>query len=316
MDKFNLIMISAMYENGGNTTHRHLDGHPELFVYPFESQMGTGVDNDYLTNYVPLRYRWSEFPIAGDTAQDYESFWDEELKTFLRAPGRSKFRDCGMEMVEADRKARFIKIANELGRSRAHLVEAFFRSTFDTWTNYNTSGREKYYVGYNPVQVLDTEKILADFPEGHVIHVVRNPYAGMADQFRRPFPPEIKRYAHTWAYAQELALTYRDKYPGHFHIVRFEDIVSDKPATMAKLQADLGLTESDTMLYPSFNGVELKNIVPWGTIRTATADENMATALELTAEQTKIVRELTALPHRLMGYDDFLATGEVAPIAW
>ena len=316
MDKFNLIMISAMYENGGNTTHRHLDGHPELFVYPFESQMGTGVDNDYLTGYVPLRYRWSEFPIAGDAAQDYESFWDEELKTYLRAPGRSKFRDCGMEMVEADRKARFIEIANELGRSRANLVEAFFRSTFETWTNYNTSGREKYYVGYNPVQVLDTEKILADFPDGHVIHVVRNPYAGMADQFRRPFPPEIKRYAHTWAYAQHLAMTYRDKYPGHFHIVRFEDIVADKPGTMAKLQADLGLSPSDTTLYPSFNGVELKSIVPWGTIRTATADENMATASELTPEQTAIVRELTAVPHRLLGYDDFLATGKVAPIAW
>ena len=36
-----LVMISAMYENGGNTTHRYLDGHPELLVYPFESQLGT-----------------------------------------------------------------------------------------------------------------------------------------------------------------------------------------------------------------------------------------------------------------------------------
>ena len=25
-----LIMLSAMYENGGNVVHRHLDGHPEL----------------------------------------------------------------------------------------------------------------------------------------------------------------------------------------------------------------------------------------------------------------------------------------------
>jgi hypothetical protein len=316
LDKFNLIMISAMYENGGNTTHRHLDGHPELFVYPFESQVGTGAGQDFLTNYVPLRYRWPEFPTEGGGVDDYESFWDEELKTYLRAPGRSKFRDCGLEMDEDARRARFVEIAAGLPRTRASLVEAFFRSTFDTWTNHNTSGREKYYVGYNPVQVLDTEKILADFPDGHVIHVVRNPYAGMADQFRRPFPPEIKRYAHTWAYAQHLALTYRDKYPGHFHIVRFEDIVADKPATMGTLQDALGIERSDTTLYPSFNGTELKSIVPWGTIRTATAEENMSTANELTAEQKKIVAELTAVPHRLLGYDDFLRTGEVAPIAW
>ena len=38
---FRLLMLGAMYENGGNTTHRFLDGHPELFVYPFESQIGT-----------------------------------------------------------------------------------------------------------------------------------------------------------------------------------------------------------------------------------------------------------------------------------
>ena len=40
-DDFRLLMLGAMYENGGNTTHRLLDGHPQLFVYPFESQLGT-----------------------------------------------------------------------------------------------------------------------------------------------------------------------------------------------------------------------------------------------------------------------------------
>jgi len=40
-DDFCLPMKGAMYENGGNTTHRLLDGHPELYVYPFESQLGT-----------------------------------------------------------------------------------------------------------------------------------------------------------------------------------------------------------------------------------------------------------------------------------
>ena len=38
--EFRLLMLSAMYENGGNTVHRFLDGHPEMYVYPFESQLG------------------------------------------------------------------------------------------------------------------------------------------------------------------------------------------------------------------------------------------------------------------------------------
>ena len=36
-----------MYENGGNTTHRLLDGHPQMFVYPFESQLGTRLVADH-----------------------------------------------------------------------------------------------------------------------------------------------------------------------------------------------------------------------------------------------------------------------------
>ena len=59
--KFRLLMLSAMYENGGNTTHRLLDGHPELAVYPFESQVGTTFVHDYLTSLYPIKYRWPEF---------------------------------------------------------------------------------------------------------------------------------------------------------------------------------------------------------------------------------------------------------------
>src|SRR5215813_9405055 len=100
MAQFNVIMISAVYENGGNTTHRMLDGHPELFVYPFESQVGTGYNNDYLTSYCPIRYRWPEFQMSATPEQNYEAFWDEELKTLMRVPSRSKFRDCGMKISE------------------------------------------------------------------------------------------------------------------------------------------------------------------------------------------------------------------------
>ena len=31
---FRLLMIGAMYENGGNTTHRFLDGHPKCSSTP------------------------------------------------------------------------------------------------------------------------------------------------------------------------------------------------------------------------------------------------------------------------------------------
>ena len=68
---FRLLMLSAMYENGGNTTHRFLDGHPQLFVYPFESQVGTRLVLDHLTSMFPTKYRWPAFALDATPAHDF-----------------------------------------------------------------------------------------------------------------------------------------------------------------------------------------------------------------------------------------------------
>ena len=64
-DDFRFLMLGAMYENGGNTTQRFLDGHPGLFVYPFESQPGTRLVNDALSATFPVKYRWPVFALGG-----------------------------------------------------------------------------------------------------------------------------------------------------------------------------------------------------------------------------------------------------------
>jgi hypothetical protein len=301
-----IIMLSAMYENGGNTTHRMLDGHPNLFVYPFESQVGTGAGSDFLTSYVPIRYRWPEFPSETAPADAYEMFWDEELKTLLRVPGRSKFKDCGLQMSEKERVAAFVRACDGKIASRATFVNAYFQSTFESWKNVRRTGKESAYVGYNPVQIFDTDKILADFPDGHVIHVVRNPWAGFSDTSKRPFPLGIKRYAWTWNLCQHMALTYQEKYPDRFHLVRFEDLVANPRATMEGLLGRLGLPMADACLHPSFNGVKLEQVYPWGTIRIPTPEANLATANELSAAQKAAIRTETRVMLGLLGYERFL----------
>lgn len=312
MTPFKLFMISAMYENGGNTTHRLLDGHPEIFNYPYESQLGTSLVSDYLTSFVPFKYRWPEFPMNGELANDYELFFDEEMKTRLRVPDRSKFKSADMQIDEAERKASFVGHMRDKPRTRANLVEAFFRCTFDAWTNYNRSGREKAWLGYSPVMNLDTEKIFADFPDGHVIHVVRNPYSGYSDTKKRPFPISLERYGWTWAHCQHLALAYAEKYPKNFHIVRFEDIVADTRGTMGRLCADLGVSWSESCLKPSWNGVPLKEVYPWGTIRIATPEVNVATMNQLSDDEKHRLRQVTIVMQRMLGYEEFQGTNRVA----
>lgn len=288
-----MIMISAMYENGGNTTHRMLDGHPELLVYPFESQVGTGLVNDYLASFVPIRYRWPEFPLEGTPEQDYELFWDEELKTYLRVRSRSKFRDCGLEMDEADRRREFAEYVRGKPRSRRTIVSAFFHSTFAAWRNLVRSGKERAWVGYNPVQVLDVAKFFADFPDGHMIHVVRHPFGGFADTKKRPFPLSLERYAWTWNLCQHMALVAREQFAGRFHLLRFEDLVKDTDAAMRPLLKALGLAWSDRCTLPTFNAAPLDQVAPWGTIRTPTTAANLATRNELSKDEQARMSTLT-----------------------
>ena len=305
--KFRLIMISAMYENGGNTTHRMLDGHPNLFVYPFESQVGTAYGTNMMDAYVPIRYRWPEFPANTSPEEAYEMFWDEELKTLLRAPRRSKFSQCGLQMKEANRRKWFCEFMARRPATRANFVEAFYRSTFATWENYESSGRETHYVGYNPVQVFDTDKIMKDWPEAQVLHVIRNPFSGFSDTSKRPFPLPITKYAWIWNACQISALTYKRKYQGRFHVLRFEDMVADRKGAIGKLLQGMGLPVSQQCLFPSFNRTELKEVYPWGTIKTPTTETNLATANELSKTQKQQIYTECQVVMEMCGYQKLCA---------
>ena len=138
-DDFRLLMLGAMYENGGNTTHRFLDGHPQLFVYPFESQLGTRLVNDAADVDVP-----GEVPLAGRSRSTPRRRRTTARSSTRRArsararPHVSKFRaravrprrrrargDATSSIVERDAAAR-----------AANNMAAFFRATFDAWKDY------------------------------------------------------------------------------------------------------------------------------------------------------------------------------------
>src|SRR3990167_2551005 len=106
--KFRLLMIGAMYENGGNTTHRFLDGHPQLFVYPFESQPGTKLVVDRLSSMFPVKYRWPVFALDAAAKEDYKAIIDEECKVRARTPQVSKFRHMPFDFSDDERMELYV----------------------------------------------------------------------------------------------------------------------------------------------------------------------------------------------------------------
>jgi hypothetical protein len=305
-DDFRLLMISAMYENGGNTTHRFLDGHPQLYVYPFESQLGTRLVGDALASMFPVKYRWPVFALEASPAQDYAAIIDEECKVRARTPQSSKFRETPFAFSDDDRSRRYQQYVNAAGRSRPANVAAFFRATFDAWTDFNRSGRERVYVGYSPIVVVDADKILTDFPHSQLLHVVRNPWSAYADTKKRAVPLSLHHYMLGWTLNQYHALLFQQQFPERLHIVRAEDVMADPLATLAPICTGLGLEPADSLRTPSWNGRTLEQVYPWGTIRTPTPEANRATAAELPASEREAVRRYAAPYLERFGYLDFV----------
>lgn len=292
--EFKLLMIGAMYENGGNTSHRFLDGHPQMFVYPFESQPGTKYVLDHMTSMFPVKYRWPVFDLAATPYQDYKAIIDEEGKVRSRTPHVSKFRHMPFDMNDDERCEIYQKYIAKTGRSRANNMAAFFQATFDAWKDYKRSGREVFHVGYSPIIGVDADKMLRDLPTSHFLHIVRNPWSAYADTKKRPVPLNVEHYMMGWNLNQQLALRFKDQFPDRMHIIRTEDVMADPYKTLGALCEKLGLEKSETLRKPTWNGEELKEIYPWGTIRTPTPEANKATAMELSAKEQDEIRALTA----------------------
>jgi hypothetical protein len=305
MPPFKLIMISAMYENGGNTTHRFLDGHPELFVYPFESQPGSNKVNDFLASMFPVKYRWPVFDLSASPAQDYHAIIDEEGKVRYRTPQSSKFRDTPMQLNDEERKALFIKMLSKGPRNRARLMECFFRSTFEAWKDYKRPKSPKAYVGYSPIFVVDAQKYLADMKTSHILHIVRNPWSAYADTKKRAVPLSLEHYLLAWTINQYYALMWQKKEPKRVHVLRFEDIIKDPAKVLGGFCRKAGLKPSPTLGTPTWNGKPLRTVHPWGTIRTPTPEANKATAKELSLAERKEVTERAGPWLKILGYDKF-----------
>lgn len=299
-------MVSAGFEHGGNITHRHLDGHSKLLVYPFESQLGNRNFNDFLASIERVQYRYPEFPEGISAEELYEQIIDEELKTFLRKKSGSKFKGVDLQLDETNRLSEFKKLLGLPPYTRRQVIEAFFRATFIAWTNYHiTPQADMPFVGYSPTIGIDAERIVRDFPNVRIMHIVRNPFSAYRDTKRRPFPQPLSKYLITWNIYHSTIEMYAQMFPQNVRIFRYEDLVANKRLFMQDVAKFIGVDFEESMLYPSWNSIEIKdNIAPWGTVLKSTAEYNASVIHELNdAEKTQIAHATMALA-RHFKYDE------------
>jgi hypothetical protein len=268
--------------------------------------LGTRYVNDLFSSLFPVKYRWPEFLLGATPEQDYRAIIDEETKVRARTPHVSKFRHKPFDMSDDERCACFARLAQEQPRTRGANVAAFFRATFETWKDCRRSGREQAYVGYSPIIVVDAEKILADLPHAHLLHIVRNPWSAYADTKKRPVPMRLADYMTAWAVVQRMARVQAKLHPGRVHIVRYEDLIAAPELALASVLEAMQLDPRALDPRPTWNGAPLDEVYPWGTIRTPTPEANRATAHELSQAEAEEIEIRADLALDAFGYRGFL----------
>lgn len=297
-----LLMLSAMYENGGNTVHRLLDGHPNVRAYPFESQLGTRLVSDMLTSVFPVKYRWPVFRLGATPAEAYEAIIDEEFKVRTKTPDVSKFRGLQMDVTDAGRRTRFEQILGATVPGTGAAVMAFFAATFEAWPGSFRPRELRAYVGYSPAIVVDSARIVADLPDARVLHVVRNPWSAYADTRRRAAPLSLLDYMRGWTINQQHALAFAAMYPGKVRVLRLEDVLADKVGTLSRTCGEFGLDASDSFGAPTWNGEPLREVPPWGVVNSLTVEANLERARSLDASDRDAI---TALAGPLLDQLDY-----------
>jgi hypothetical protein len=254
----------------------------------------------------PVKYRWPVFHLDATSEQDYSAVIDEECKVRARTPQVSKFRHISFDFSDNERREIYVHLVKQHGRSRANNMAAFFQATFDAWKDHNRSGAEQVYIGYSPIIVVDADKILGDLPNAHIVHVVRNPWSAYADTKKRPVPLSIQHYMTGWVINQYHALLFKEQFPERVHIIRIEDVLENPYRHLGELCKSIELDPADSLHKPTWNGHDLEEIYPWGTIRKATPEANKATAEELSSVEKAEIRAYTSQLLEVFDYENFL----------
>ena len=83
--------------------------------------------------------------------------------------------------------------------------------------------------------------------------------------------------------------------------------MNDSYKALSPVCEAMGLEPADSLRKPTWNGAELEEVYPWGTIRKATPAQNLLTAKELSADEQARIRDYTSQYLETFDYNSFLA---------
>lgn len=259
-----LGLISAWNDSGGGLLHRLIDGHRDIAALPFELQLGTGLRRDALSGQIHAKYRWPVFRNGEwDAATHFNDIIDDELKSVLDGNAATKFSDFSLDVNLDAWRTRFCELMNRVAASRHNIVAAYIDSFFSLWHDTNMP---RWTIGHCPSLVLDAADIFADYPDAKMLHVLRDPVAGLGSFRQRHRDFAVGDYAARWNLVNTAALEAAEQWPSNILLLQYENLRDARQQTMIRILDYLGVPFHESTLKASWNGRALSesNMGPFG----------------------------------------------------
>jgi hypothetical protein len=145
-------------------------------------------------------------------------------------------------------------------RSRRDVLDAYFTSYFNAWVDDQALYAEPKLVvtAFAPdlhVKKESLEGFFADYPDGTLISIVRDPRAWYASaRNQKEQYSTVERAMRKWRSSTEATLAAREQRGDRVVVVTYECLVRETEETMRLIAERIGISMLPVLLVPTFNG--------------------------------------------------------------
>ena len=256
------MLISQVQRSGGTLLSQLFDGHPEVHAHPGELHIGPGKSHWPALDPDEPPEAWFDALFERITLEFVEQGYS---KTTRRRPQRRHLRRVPVPLRPRAPARDLPGERAEPGSTGREILDAYMTSYFNAWLdNANLRTGPKRVVTAFSAAAGDEQarpgRLLRDYPDGTLITIVREP-RGWFESSRR-YTDALRgrrpRRSRPGAARRARRCDARERYGDRVMIVSFEQLVRETEPLMRRLAERLGLTFSDELLVPTFNGQPIR----------------------------------------------------------
>jgi hypothetical protein len=240
------VFICGHPKSGTSLIRAVLDSHPQLIVYPEETI--------FFRRYLPLAEGQSRTRQL-ELAETYLI----QIFTWNRTnppPSQEGFpdRDYSHISYDAVRQAMF-ELVNQQYRGVQDILSAAILAYGKVTGLWNDSSR--VWIEKSPYNEHFTEKIFNWWPAARCIHMVRDPRDNFISYQRKHSSWSPEFFTTNWKRSTNAGFTNLQRYgQAHYHLIRFEDLVSDPEKHLKDIIEFLGIEWDASLDSPTRAGTQ------------------------------------------------------------